>query len=182
MHGFTLLELLVALFVIVLLTSLATLNVGSGGADQRLQAQLQQLQSVVQYAADEAQMSGRDYGLLLQLVDVEGESVVRYGWRERRPEGWREVDSVNTVFSDQNFPSEVNVILQLDDDIDAPLTVIDDPVAAAPQVITYASGEVVAGALAIQRRSDNSLLWRLQWDLLGRSQLLVRGETASEDE
>ncbi|MFO7549845.1 MAG: prepilin-type N-terminal cleavage/methylation domain-containing protein, partial [Haliea sp.] len=38
-HGFSLLELLVVLFVVVLITSLATLNVGSGNQDLRLEAQ-----------------------------------------------------------------------------------------------------------------------------------------------
>lgn len=181
-RGFTLLELLVVLFVIMLLTSMATLNVGSGAADRLLEDQLRQLQSMLAYAADEAQMSGRDYGLLLHKVDIDGENVVRYGWRERRPEGWRQAQSVSAVFDELDFSPRMDVSLQLDDGLKVEVGPLDDPLGASPQVVFYASGEVLAGALDVRRRQDGELLWRLEWDLLGRSRLLPRGEPAEGDD
>ena len=63
--GFSLLELLVALFVVVLVTSLVSLSIGSGGRDQHLQGQVRSLANVAGYALDEAQLRGVDYGLVL---------------------------------------------------------------------------------------------------------------------
>ena len=65
-QGFSLLELLVALIVVVLVTTMVNLTVSSGGQDVRLEAQVRNLADVASYALDEAQMTGVDYGLLLQ--------------------------------------------------------------------------------------------------------------------
>ena len=48
---------------------------------------------------------------------------------------------------------------------------------ATPQVIFYASGEVAAGAMDVRRRDSGELLWRLEWDLLGRFELQRGGDT-----
>ena len=45
-----------------------------------------------------------------------------------------------------------------------------------PQVVFYASGETTAGALNVRRREDGDLLWRIEWDLLGRFEVMPRGE------
>ena len=64
--GFSLLEMLLVLFVVVVLTSLVSLNVGSG-ADTRLREQAAlSIRDGVVFALDEAQFTGRDFGLLLQ--------------------------------------------------------------------------------------------------------------------
>ena len=90
--GFSLLEMLVTLIVIVLITSLVSLAINSGGQEIQLEAKVRNLQEVAAYALDEAQLMGRDYGLLLQQEMVERDTVYSYQWRERLPEGWREAD------------------------------------------------------------------------------------------
>ena len=54
--GFSLLELLVALFVVMIITSLVTLNVSSGGQDLALEAKVRSVADISAYALDEAQM------------------------------------------------------------------------------------------------------------------------------
>ena len=49
-----------------------------------------------------------------------------------------------------------------------------------PQIVLYASGEVSAGALLVLSRDSGDLLWRLEWDLLGRFELLRKGEPDEE--
>ncbi len=174
--GFSLLELLVALFVVVIITSLATLNVGSGGRDVQLDAQMREIQNVARFALDEAQLSGRDMGLIL-FLDARGpETLFGYDWRERRPEGWRRPLVASDVFVEQTLPAEVALSLTLEDVPETEL--LPAPVApeAAPQVVFYASGEVVPGELELRSRDSGAVLWRLQWDLLGRMTLLRRGE------
>ena len=179
-RGFSLLELLVTLFVVVLITSLVTLNVTSGGYDIRLEAKVRNLADVASYALDEAQMLGRDYGLLLQQLDVDGEVVYSYSWRERLSEGWRRPDSGKDIFAQQQLPSEVELLLELEDVPVAEISLGGGEEEAAPQVVLYASGETTAGALEVRRRETSELLWRVQWDLLGRFELLRRGEVEEE--
>jgi prepilin-type N-terminal cleavage/methylation domain-containing protein len=176
-RGFSLLELLVTLFVVVLITSLVTLTVTSGGQDIQLEAKVRNLADVAEYALDEAQLLGLDYGLLLQEVSVDGEPLFRYEWRERLPEGWRPPRSGKDVFAPQELPAGVELQLQLED---VPVTelglVADSEEEVAPQVVFYASGETTAGSIDLRRRADGELLWRLEWDLLGRFEVLRRGE------
>ncbi|MBA6412911.1 type II secretion system minor pseudopilin GspH [Parahaliea sp. F7430] len=181
-RGFSLLELLVALFVVVLVTSLATLNVGSGGQDLQLESQLRSLADINTLAADEAQMSGRDYGLLLQQLNLRGERVYRYSWRERREEAWRQPSSGHEVFAERDLPPTVDLELSLEGQLDSEFHLGEDVGQAKPQVIFYASGEVSPGVLTVRQRSDAAVLWRLKWDLLGRSELLPRGEALDPSE
>jgi general secretion pathway protein H len=179
-RGFSLLELLITLFVVVLITSLVTLNVTSGGYDIRLEAKVRNLADVASYALDEAQMLGRDYGLLLQQLDVDGKLVYSYSWRERLPEGWRQPESGKDIFAQQQLPIEVELLLELEDVPAAEIPLGGGEEEAAPQVVLYASGETTAGAIEVRRRESSELLWRVQWDLLGRFELLRRGEVEEE--
>jgi general secretion pathway protein H len=177
-QGFSLLELLVALFVVVLITSMVTLTVSSGGQDIRLEAKVRNLADVASYALDEAQMLGLDYGLLLQRADVAGEEIYTYSWRERRPEGWQLPTTGKEVFAEQQMPHDIELQLELEDVPVAELTVAGGEEEASPQVVLYASGETTAGAIDVRRRDSGELLWRVEWDLLGRFDLLRRGEAA----
>jgi general secretion pathway protein H len=179
-RGFSLLELLITLFVVVIITSLVTLNVTSGGYDIRLEAKVRNLADVASYALDEAQMLGRDYGLLLQQLDVDGEVVYSYSWRERLPEGWRQPESGKDIFAQQQLPIEVELLLELEDVPAAEIPLGGGEEETAPQVVLYASGETTAGAIEVRRRETSELLWRVQWDLLGRFELLRRGEVEEE--
>ena len=179
-RGFSLLELLVTLFVVVLITSMVTLNMTSGGYDIRLEAKVRNLADVASYALDEAQMLGQDYGLLLQQLDVDGKVVYSYSWRERLPEGWRQPDSGKDVFAEQQLPPEVELLLELEDVPVAEISLGGGEEEAAPQVVLYASGETTAGAIEVRRRENSELLWRVEWDLLGRFELLRRGEVEEE--
>lgn len=177
--GFSLLELLVTLFVIVLVSSLVSLNMSSGGQDIQLAAKVRNLGDVAAYALDEAQFSGRDYGLLLQREAAGGDTVYSYEWLERAAEGWRAPASGKEVFIGQSLPVGFELQLELED---SPFREMELAAgaedAATPQVVFYASGETTAGFIDVRRQENGELLWRIQWDLLGRFTLLPRGEEA----
>jgi len=179
-RGFSLLELLVTLFVIVLVTSLASLNMTSGGREIRLEADVRNLADVAEYASEEAGMRGLDYGLLLQQQRVGGESRFAYRWRERGPGGWREPDTGKEIFAPGLLPEDVELRLELEGapPVDIPL---GDGRDTDPQVVFYASGEVIPGASDLTGRESGELLWRLEWDLLGRFRIMRRGEAEELD-
>ena len=183
--GFSLLELLVALFVVVIITSLVTLSVNSGGEDIELDATVKSLADVSSYALDEAQLRGVDMGLLLEQVDDSGERVFRYRFLERTPWGWRDPEIEADIFAARAFPSTVELSLEMENTLvdltgesrvsQAPST--DGKIAQLePQVIFYSSGETTVGILSLRLAQTGELLWSIEWDLVGRFTLLRRGE------
>ena len=178
--GFSLLEMLVTLFVIVLVTSMVTLNITSSGRDIELQATVDDMAGTAAYALDEAQFVGRDFGLLLTLQSEGMEQRYHYSWRERGESRWGEPGSGKDVFAGGQLPVDVELELELDGVLQDQeiFAVIEED--AAPQLVFYASGETTPGALDIRSRESGDLLWRIQWDLLGNFLPLSRGE-AEED-
>lgn len=179
--GFSLVEMLVALMVVVLVTSLVSLSFNSGGQDVKLASMVRDLAGVAGYALDEAQMTGVDYGLLLEEEVLDGEVVYAYSWLEHQVEGWGVPRSGKEIFQTQRFPPGTELELELEDAPLVELSLVDDgSEIVEPQIIFYASGEATVGAINLRRREDGELLWRIEWDLLGRFDLLPRGEELEE--
>lgn len=177
--GFSLLEMLLVLFVIVVLTSLVTLNVNTGSKTRVAQDALESLRRSAVYALDEAQFGGRDFGLLLVRGEVVG-AELRFVWRERLPQGWRSPEQSRDIFTTIDLPD--TVILILDDGVVVPLepSAAVESLGAAPQWLLLASGETQAGELLWRDESGVEQLWRLRWDALGRFELL-RGDEEEGD-
>ena len=190
-HGFSLLELLVALIVVALVSTLASLTVNSGGQDIRLEAVVRNLADTGSYALDEAQMTGVDYGLLIEEEQAAGETSYSYRWLERyidverRIEDWREPASGKEVFARQQLPPGIALELELEDAPEVELSLdekLKDKDKISPQVVFYASGEATVGAINVRQLDNGDLLWRLEWDLLGGFDVLRRGVADEEDE
>ena len=175
-RGFSLLELLVALFVVMIVTSLVTLNVNSGGKDLQLEANIRSLADLSSYALDEAQMNGADMGLFIERIDSGRASFYRYSWWERVGQQWLAPERDRDLFVPRDFPPEVELDLSLEDlpvpDFGAK-TETENPV---PQIVFYASGETTPGFLEFRSSENGEILWVVEWDLLGRFKLLLRGE------
>jgi general secretion pathway protein H len=182
-RGFSLLELLVALMVIVLVTSMVSLTFTSGGQDVQLESTVRNLADVASYAVDEAQMTGVDFGLLLEEELEAGGVRYSYSWLERHTEGWEDPVSGKDLFARQHLPPGIALELELEDAPVVELSLDDNQEEIIrPQVVFYASGEATVGAINVRRLDDSELLWRIEWDLLGRFDLLRRGEVAEEEE
>ena len=180
--GFSLLEMLIVLFVIALVTSLTGLGFNSGGQDMRLESRLRSLADISSYALDEAQASGLDMGLYIERVYEQGEPVYRYEWLQRRVEGWRPPNRDPELYTAQQLPYDLEVFLVLDEQQVDSLEADPDEPDKSPQLLLYASGETTPGYLDVTAVDSGDLLWRLEWDLLGRFELLPRGEPLDDDE
>jgi prepilin-type N-terminal cleavage/methylation domain-containing protein len=172
--GFSLLELLVTLLVIVLATSLVTLNVGSGGRGIDIENRMRDLAAGASYALDEAQFTGNDFGLLLWADDSAGEPVQGFAWRERLEGRWQPPAGGQDIFAGAELPASVELRLELDG-IPVAEELLRRGMDAEPQVVLYASGETTPGAVEVQVLESGELLWRLEWDMLGSTRLLLRG-------
>jgi len=181
-RGFSLLELLVALLVIVLVTSLATLSTGSGDRDRLLASAVGNLAGSAEYALDEAQFSGDDFGLLLLRDDERGLPRYTWEWRERGPEGWRSPPGDRGVFAVGEFPPGIELQLEVEGVIQPEEAMVPGAEELQPQVVLYASGETTPGALDIRAEEGGELLWRLEWGQLGDFRALSRGMPVAEEQ
>ncbi len=184
-RGFSLLELLVTLFVIVLVTSLVTLNVTSSGRDIELEAMVDDIAGTAAYALDEAQFVGRDFGLIMNLQSEEGASAFHYRWVQRGDKDesndsagvqrWVAPEGGQDVFAAGALPVEIELELELDEVLQDQAVFTLKTEAPPPQLVFYASGETTPGALLFRTRENGDLLWRLEWDLLGNFESLPDG-------
>lgn len=182
-RGFSLFELLITLFVIGLVTSMVSFTFTSGGQDIQLESAVRNLADVASYALDEAQMTGSNYGLLLDEEYEAGEIRYSYSWLEYQSGGWGEPASGKALFARQHLPPGIALELELQDAPVAELSLDDDDrEIVSPQVVFYSSGEATVGAINVRRVDTSELLWRIEWDLLGRFDLLLRGEVTEEEE
>ena len=114
--------------------------------------------------------------MLLERINSGGDTYYRYSWRERRPEGWRQPELDVDIFGARNFPPEIELQLVLEDLPVPELTTDPDAIDPTPQVVFYASGETTPGFIELRQRDTGDMLWLVEWDLLGRFTLLLRGE------
>lgn len=165
----------------MIITSLVTLNVNSGGQDIVLEAKVRSLADISSYALDEAQMNGRDMGLLLERTSDGGELRYRYSWFQLGLQGWRQPQLDTDIFAADEFAPEIELQLELEGLPLPELTAGVDGVDFAPQVIFYASGETTPGFIELRQRDTGDILWTVEWDLLGRFTVMPRGELPEDE-
>jgi general secretion pathway protein H len=182
-RGFSLLELLLVLVIVGLIVSLAGLSVSSGSRPYVVEGSARVFADVAEYAMDEAQLSGIDMGLLFrQSGNSQGYSYT-YQWLQRQASGWEPAVRDEEVFSAREFPTGVELRLEVEEGI----TELSEPIDGAgeagsqPQVIYYSSGESTPGILTLVEADDGRILWELEWDLLGRMTLRREGRVEDEE-
>ena len=178
-EGFSLIEMLAVVFVVVLLTSLVSLNVGSGSADINRENQVRDVAAMLGYALTEAELSGTDHGLLIHQLDGFDDSFDdgSYGglWLRRYDQGWAEPLSLNTAFEDLVFESGIELELRLEEQPPVDFDVLEEDANPPPQIILFAGGEVTPGELDWIDERSGDLLYTLRWDLFGRMTFMPKG-------
>jgi len=185
-RGFSLLELLLTLVVIGLIISMAGVSVSSGRRPYQIESAARTFIDVAEYAMDEAQLSGTDMGLLLEENLEDGEQTYSYQWLQRNGNVWRVAPFDEDAYGRRDLPFDVEVVLEVEED-ERDLEEIaqaaeDDGLPPPPQVIFYSSGETTPGQMTWVEGLSGDVLWVLEWDLLGRFNLLPRGVRDEFDE
>jgi len=177
--GFSLIELLITVFVIVLLTSIVSLNVGGGGRDLERDESARHFVSLMAYVQSEAEMSGADHGLYLQQ-DRAGTPHYEAHWLRRYDQGWAEPRGSAQLLQPMVLDRDIELWLSLSSDPDVEIVERDPELRPSPQVVFFASGEVTEGELDWMARDTGDLLFRIRWDLFGRTELLPGGQETDD--
>jgi len=180
-RGFSFIELLVAVFIIVLLTGVVTLGVGRGGADLRLEDEVSYVANLLMFASTEAGLSASDHGLFLGLTVEDGADRYQGIWLQRFDQGWASPRVNAEIFGPLWFEEGSELRLTLDGQPDIDIQEYDPELNPTPQIVAWAGGEMTPGALEWLDQKTGELLFRLEWDLLGRMTALPRGETFVEE-
>ena len=173
-RGFSLIEMLAVVFVVVLLTSLVSRNVGAGGADISRENKVRDVAAMLSYALTEAELSGTDHGLFIHRL-AEGETAYQGLWLRRYDQGWAPPISRNDAFDDLQFEPGIDLELRLDEQPLVDFEVLEEEVNPPPQIILFAGGEVTPGELTWIDDRTGDLLYTLRWDLFGRMEFMPKG-------
>ncbi|MDM3869760.1 type II secretion system minor pseudopilin GspH [Porticoccus sp. W117] len=178
-QGFTMVELLVVVTILGLLATIATVTIFSDSTHQRLQRQVKELQGQVELMAEEAQLHGATFGLLLSRDEND---IWTYRWRQEMELALREDNQTEAdwwlplrgegraLFPPVSFPAGVEVELRFAGNDSLPPVDIneDEPV---PQVFFYRHGEITPFQLQLISEAGDSH-FQLEADLLGRAQVV----------
>jgi type II secretion system protein H len=184
--GFSLLEMLLVLVVIGLIVSLAGLSVTSGSQAHKIDSEVRRFVDIAEYAMDEAQLSGTDMGVRIDLEDTADGTVYSYQWLQRAGNVWRVAPLDEDAYGRKQLPPGVAVVLQIEQDVtdlEETTEEQEDGLPPAPQVVFYASGEAIPGIMTWVNAETRDVYWELEWDLLGRFEMYRRGtrDEAGED-
>jgi len=148
-QGFTLLEILVVLFIVSVMTGIAVINLPGFAKTDSFDYESQRLKAVISMLREEAIMQSNDYGLQIKRLDA-GES---YGYEfyvyDAAYQDWQELTEL--PFSARSLPVEISLSLKVEGD-DVQLQGEQ-----APSVLILSSGEVTPFTLLIAHR-DNAVL------------------------
>lgn len=91
--GFTLIEILVVVVILGVLAAALTLAVGVGGGERQLARQAEQIQALVGYACEQAELTGREIGVSMNTTGYRFSRLERDNWQafregELRPRAW----------------------------------------------------------------------------------------------
>jgi len=143
-RGMTLIEILVVLVIIGILAMLATLSVGILGSDRQIEEESGRLADAIALLQEQAQLEGRDYGILLETARYEFQ---RFDAFEQR---WKAVDG-DPALAPRELPPELALELVIEG---RPILLRREPLpdARVPQLVAWGSGEMAPYRLSIARQ------------------------------
>jgi general secretion pathway protein H len=170
--GFSLLELLVVVFIIGILATMFTLSVGVTGGDQDLEREVDRLRAVLKLASQEAIMEGREIGMRFYNDGYEFAAYYEDFVEYHDPENEEDVDQSEwTMLSQEELlgPRKLAADIVLELEIDGQTVVLDstdgdeydreepDPDEKyRPQIRLFSSGDVSPFVVRLRRSFENN--------------------------
>ena len=148
-RGMTLVEILVVIVIIGVLAALATLSIGLLGEDRELEDESRRLADAIALLQEQAQLEGRDYGILLESARYEFQ---RFDAFEQR---WAVVEG-DPALRTRELPPDLGFELVIEG---RPILLRREPnpEARLPQLVAWGSGEMTPYRLGLVRRGGGRI-------------------------
>jgi general secretion pathway protein H len=167
--GFTLIELMIVVFIIGLVTAAAVIIFGGDRRDTALDKEAQRLDALFDYVREQAELQTRDYGLRINAI---GYSFVVFDVLQNQ---WREADEDDALrmrkFPDGILPEAV---------VEGRSIVLDRKEPSVkdfkPQIMIFANGDLSSFEVSLQREGGSNRA-RIYSDEQTNVRLLLPGET-----
>ena len=166
--GFSLLELLVVVFIVGVLVTMFTLSIGITGGDPELQREVDRLQSVLGLASEEAVMQGREMGMRFYPDGYEFASFYEDFVEYRNPDDEEDQDKSewtvvgrDGILGARRLPEDIVLELEIDgrsvvldrdkENVDAD----ESENQYRPQVYLFSSGDISPFIVQLRRSYQN---------------------------
>ena len=106
-RGFTLLEILVVLVIIGIIAAVATISVNVLGRDSEIEDQSQRLTAVMTEAKQEAELQGREMGVLIDRTGYE------FLWFDALRRAWQPIDN-DDLLAPRQLPDGLSIRLWME--------------------------------------------------------------------
>ena len=134
-RGFTLLEILVVMFIVGLMFTLAVLNVGDGGHEENIRREAERVRALLTLAQERAVLEAREFGV---SFTTDG-----YSFLVLEEGSWQSVND-DELFRERTLPEGITFELMANElpvDLSASE---DDDKGPQPHVLVLSSGELTA--------------------------------------
>jgi general secretion pathway protein H len=171
--GFTLLELMIVVFIIGLVTAGAVIAFSGQRNDTQLEREAQRLDALFDYAREQAELQTRDYGFRVNGLSY---SFVVFDVLQNQ---WRPVDE-DDAFRERKFPEGIRPQMAVEGRsvvLDKKKPGIED---FTPQVMIFANGDLSSFEVSLRRDGGEDQA-RVYTNEQNNIRLLLPGEVEQKD-
>jgi general secretion pathway protein H len=173
-RGFTLLELMIVVFVIGLVTAGVVISFSGERRDEQLEREAERLDALFDYVREQAELQTRDYGF---RISSRGYSFVVFDVLANQ---WRPAEE-DDALRERPFPDGIETEVVVEGRrivLEAKKKDIDDYM---PHVMIFSNGDISSFEVILQRDQDRDARARLYSDESGNVNLLQPGEVEEKD-